>query len=280
MNYIGGKYRLLKQILPLFPSNLDNFIDLFAGGCNVAINVPSNKIYCNDNLFYIIELYDYFKNTPASSILNQIKQGIQQYELTKTNELGYKTLRDDYNTNKHPILFFLLICYSFNHQIRYNNSHKFTTPFGKDRSQYNPTIEANLTKFINKIKERDILFSKEDFRDFDFSFLTPKDLVYCDPPYLITTGSYNDGKRGFNGWGSKDEIQLLSLLDDINANKCRFALSNVLHHKGKKNEILLKWLNERDYYVHHLTMNYANSNYHCSDSENNISDEVLITNYK
>lgn len=32
LNYIGGKYRLLKQILPLFPANIDTFVDLFSGG--------------------------------------------------------------------------------------------------------------------------------------------------------------------------------------------------------------------------------------------------------
>lgn len=31
-NYTGSKYKLLPQILPLFPSNIDTFVDLFGGG--------------------------------------------------------------------------------------------------------------------------------------------------------------------------------------------------------------------------------------------------------
>lgn len=31
-NYIGGKYKLLPQILPLFPKKIDKFVDLFGGG--------------------------------------------------------------------------------------------------------------------------------------------------------------------------------------------------------------------------------------------------------
>ena len=58
-----------------------------------------------------------------------------------------------------------------------------------------------------------------------------------------------------------------------------FALSNVLFHKGKENEILQKWLNQRDYYIHDLNMNYANSSYHTKNREKNASREVLITNY-
>lgn len=32
LNYTGGKYKLLKQIVPLFPTNIDIFVDLFGGG--------------------------------------------------------------------------------------------------------------------------------------------------------------------------------------------------------------------------------------------------------
>ena len=43
LNYIGGKYKILPQILPLFPKNIDTFIDLFAGGCNVGGLTPYNS---------------------------------------------------------------------------------------------------------------------------------------------------------------------------------------------------------------------------------------------
>ena len=36
MNYIGGKYKILPQILPLFPDNIGTFVDLFCGGCSVG----------------------------------------------------------------------------------------------------------------------------------------------------------------------------------------------------------------------------------------------------
>jgi DNA adenine methylase len=52
LNYIGGKSKLLPQLLPLFPKEIDKFIDLFAGGCNVGINVSANKINFNDNLIF------------------------------------------------------------------------------------------------------------------------------------------------------------------------------------------------------------------------------------
>ena len=36
LNYTGGKYKLLPQILPLFPNEIDTFIDLFGGGVQLV----------------------------------------------------------------------------------------------------------------------------------------------------------------------------------------------------------------------------------------------------
>ena len=43
LNYVGGKYKLLSQILPLFPKEIDTFYDLFGGGFNVGISVDAKK---------------------------------------------------------------------------------------------------------------------------------------------------------------------------------------------------------------------------------------------
>ncbi len=101
--------------------------------------------------------------------------------------------------------------------------------------------------------------------------------MYCDPPYLITTGSYNDGKRGFKGWSEKEEVELLHLLDDLNSKNIKFALSNVLEHKGKVNTILLEW--SKKYNVYDLNMSYSNSNYQTKNKDK-ATREVLITNYE
>lgn len=61
MNYTGGKYKLLPQILPLFPlggeSFKGRFIDLFCGGANVAINVTASQIFANDIDKNVIGIY-------------------------------------------------------------------------------------------------------------------------------------------------------------------------------------------------------------------------------
>ena len=147
LNYIGGKTKLLPQLLPLFPKEIDNFIDLFAGGCNVGINVKAKKIHFNDNLVYLIEMYQAFQQKELDETLWHIDNRITKFELSLTNVNGYKELRNTYNTEKKPLDFFVLIAFSFNHQIRFNNNHEFNNPFGRQRSCFNPAMKENLIKF-------------------------------------------------------------------------------------------------------------------------------------
>ena len=279
LNYIGGKYKLLPQILPLFPENIETFVDLFCGGCNVGINVPAKKTIFNDNLSFLIDLYKSFNSLSVTDIFNHIETRIKQFNLSLTNKEGYLELRRLYNSEKNPLDLFVLTAYSFNHQIRFNNSHEFNNPFGKERSCFNDHMKNNLLSFLKEVKSRNVEFSSTNFDNFNFSSLSNNDFVYCDPPYLITTGTYNDGKRGFTGWNEKQEIKLLHILDELNKNNIYLALSNVLEHKGKENLILKNWVEEKKYFVSYLSKNYSNSNYHTIDRNKNSTIEVLITNY-
>lgn len=280
LNYIGGKGKLLPQLLPLFPQEIDNFVDLFAGGCNVGININANKIHFNDNLIYLIEMYKAFQVKSLDETLWHIKKRIDDFDLSYTNEVGYKKLRNTYNAEKNPLDLFVLIAFSFNHQIRFNNNHEFNNPFGRERSCFNPTMRQNLENFITEIKENDVSFSSVDFENFSFEGFGENDFVYCDPPYLITCGTYNDGKRGFKGWAEQEEKSLLKTLNKLNNAGIKFALSNVLEHKGKENTILKSWVETNNYQVSYFSYSYANSSYHTIDRGKNASVEVLITNYE
>ena len=61
LNYTGGKFKLLSQILPLFPNDINTMVDLFCGGCNIGVNVNANKIIAIDKLNVIINLMKIFK---------------------------------------------------------------------------------------------------------------------------------------------------------------------------------------------------------------------------
>lgn len=279
MNYTGGKYKLLPQILPLFPTEINTFVDLFTGGGNIAVNVNANKIIANDFEPHIIGIYKTFQKYEIEELIKTIEVAIQTFGLTIENADNFNNFRAYYN--KHiedgysfimPIMLYVLICYSFNHQFRFNSKGEFNMPFGKNRSQWNDTMKKNLINFHKAITEKNIIFTNKDFNELKIDKLTSNDFVYCDPPYLITCATYNEK----DGWNENCERKLLELLDKLNSQSVKFALSNVLFSKGKTNDILIEW--SKKYNVHHLDYTYQNCNYHTKDNESK-PDEVLITNY-
>lgn len=299
LNYTGGKYKLLPQILPLFPQDIGLFVDLFCGGCNVGINGSSSRVVFNDRDKRLIAFYRTLKSMDEKEIFAYIDKTISHYCLSKTGEYGYDRygcnssvglgkynkekylqMREDFN-KKSPsdrdyyLMMYVLILFSFNNQIRFNQAGEFNLPVGK--RDFNPRMEKKLSKFIRRIHNLDYHFTDRDFRDFDLNSLEPGSFIYADPPYLITCATYNER----DGWGEEDEKALLGFLDRADSLGIRFALSNVLKSKGKKNDILIEWTkqNKGHYRVIHLDYDYGNSNYQ-TKSKKGKADEVLIINYK
>ena len=174
---------------------------------------------------------------------------IKKYGLKKEDKEAYLKARNDYNHPEPPIrdprLLYVLILYGFQQQIRFNSSLEYNNPVGQ--SGFNDKILEKLISFSRRLKEKNILFMSEDFEKLE-KYIDKDTFFYCDPPYLITLGSYNDGKRGFNGWNEDNEIRLLKFLDKIDKAKGKFMLSNVLEHNGKENILLKKWLKENKKY--------------------------------
>ena len=100
LNYVGGKFKLLKEILPLFPDKINTFVDLFGGGFNVGINVNAEHIVYNDISEPVVELLDYLKSKDIEELLKEIDGYIEKYNLSKENREGFLELREDYNSGE------------------------------------------------------------------------------------------------------------------------------------------------------------------------------------
>lgn len=273
LNYTGGKYKLLPQLLELFPKQVNTFVDLFAGGGNVSVNVKAEKVVFNDLMWQVPEMLQEFKKIGVEESLRKIDGYISSYDLSKENKEGYLALRELYNKGKSdPLMLYTLICYSFNNQIRFNNKGAYNMPFGKARSSFNPTLREKFIIFVQRLQSMEIQFSSKDFRELDLDTLGENDFVYCDPPYLITVASYNEN----GGWGEQAERDLLAKLDTLDKAGVKFGLSNVFESKGKENIILKEWA--KGYTVHYLDHTYSNCSYHKKDKQSK-DIEVFITNY-
>ena len=301
LNYTGGKYRLLPQILPLFPKDIHTFVDLFCGGCNVGINVNSQKVIYNDRNTQLIQLYQTFLQLGAGAVLERIHCIIEQYGLSQTAKYGYghyglkngkglaaynkeqyQKLRQDVNQLRaagavsadYYIMLYVLIIFGFNNQIRFNSKGDYNVPVGN--RDFNQKLEEKLVLFLTRLENQNKVFACTDFRNFHIDQLTSKDFVYADPPHLITCASYNE--RG--GWDEGMERDLLEFLDRLQSKGIRFALSNVIRNKGKENRILMEWIRKNAglYQMIKLDYSYSNSNYHTKDRTSS-TEEVLIRNY-
>lgn len=295
LNYIGGKARILDQLLPVFPEHVSTFVDLFCGGCNVGINTHAERYIYNDSNRELIGLLKMFLRLNTNTILKRLDEIVEHYGFSKTkdhnfayyggnpmkgvsryNKEPFLRLRQDYNNtprnNQHYIMLYALIVFGFNNQMRFNDRGEYNLPVGK--RDFNDVIRHKLEVFVDKLKEQRPLMQNNDFRRFDINQLDTQSLVYLDPPYLISTATYNEG----GGWTEREETDLLTFMDVLNARGIKFVLSNMLEHKGRKNLLLINWIGQRNLHVVDINMDYSNSNYQVEGKDSG-TKEVLVKNY-
>ena len=253
LNYIGSKSRMIVELKEYLPENFDTFIDAFGGGFNVGININSNRIVYNDINYFVRDLVESFRVNDTYQYLLYIKRIIKKYGLEVSDSESYLKVRDYYNSlpfdKRDSRLLYTIILYGYNQQIRFNNDHNFNNPVGM--RWFNDKVLEKMISFSRIIKEKEIDFKSKDFYEL-FNEIEPDTFTYMDPPYRLTTGAYNDGKRGFNGWNAASEKELFDFADKLNNNGRQFMLSYVLEHKGKFNNRLDSWIKEKGYKLVHL----------------------------
>lgn len=248
LNYMGGKANLIESLQIHF-NGKDKFIDLMSGGFNVGINVSGfSKVIYNDNNHFVKNIIEMFYKLDSATIIKKVEQIIRKYKLIQNDKQQFMALREDYNNHlfkktDHAIYLYTLILYGFQQQIRFNSRYKYNNTVGE--SGFNESIREKIVSFSRKIKEINVEFLSLDYEEL-FEIIDHDTLVYIDPPYLVTLGSYNDGKRGFNGWNKDEEERLITFLDRLKLKGCKLIISNVLDYKDRENKILKKWILEND----------------------------------
>lgn len=255
----------------MFPDNINTFVDLFGGSGTVLFNVKAKNYIYNDINNYVADILHGIQDTDLHNIYDKIEYLIDKYNLIEKE--GFLKLREDYNNGKNAwCVLYTLSCYSFNWQIRFNNSHQYNSSYGKDRSSFTNRQRKSLLDVKDFFQNNSVNIYSRNFSDIALKKLMSCDLVYCDPPYLGSVGVYNDGNRGFKNWDEQQELKLLELLDKLSSRNVKFALSNNLKYENK---IIDDW--SKKYNTHLLDKNYNNCSYHKKERGNDI--EVLITNY-
>ena len=277
INYMGGKYRSLKYVTPRFKDNIDTFYDVFSGSGTVHLNTSANNVVASDINSVLIDLQEYISMSDPYVLYEDIKRLADHYNLASECSEGYIALRKEYNNDRSLLKLLALSQHSFNYLIRFNMKGGFNASHGKGICKLSEDYLSKLVAFREQTKSKNALFKSGDFRQvIDVGKLKRDDLVYCDPPYLLSEAVYNE-KRAFGGWSVKDSLELLDLLNVINTKGVNFALSEMISSKGEINTLLANWVEDNGYYISYHDVKYLGvPSAHINDKK---SVEVLVTNY-
>lgn len=273
LNYAGSKAKMIGDIRGNMPDCTDRVFDVFGGGFNVGVNVPAKHVFYNDQNYFVSRLIESFKKTDTYEYLMYIKRMTQKYDLGVGHSEQYVKAREAFNSKPEAMrdikFLYVLILYGFQQQIRFNSNHEFNNPPGN--RWFNDCVLEKMISFSRRIKELYCTFIQNDFHAV-LPVIQPGDFVYLDPPYRLTCGSYNDGKRGFGGWTRQHESALFDFMDEIDSNQVHFLFSYIIENEeGRVNDALATWLSHRPYRV----VNVAQS-----QGRYGRRKEILVKNYE
>lgn len=290
--YVGDKYKLVREIRTHFPAHINRLIEPFVGGGSVMMNVDADGYLLNDINSYVINLHRMLRGYIGreSEFINELYALIDNYGLSlslrsdvvpkdmkvanpktyyaRYNKAGYQRMKADFINDGQQDMqrLYLLLIYGFNHMLRFNGKGLFNLPVGN--VDFNRNVQDALTDYFQLVSQKQVEWYNEDYRlflgDIDYQ---QGDLVYLDPPYLITFSEYN------KLWNEDTERDLLVLLDNLNERGVNFAISNVTHYRGRTNTLFLEW--SAQYHTHSIQSNYISFN----DNSIKQFSEVLVTNY-
>ena len=253
LKWVGGKSQIIQELLPYFPTEINNYYEIFIGGGSVLLSLLSYvkeglirvngsiKAYdLNECLVYVykniqnhhFELYDELKNIideynncPTIVPINRKPTSLEEGKTSK--ESYYYWIRNRFNKNKDKkstlssALFIFLNKTCFRGLYR-EGSNGFNVPYGHYN---NPEIinREHLEEIHHLIQP--VLFECENFKTSMIDIQRTSDsndFIYLDPPYAPENSTsfvaYN--KSGFS---IDDNIELFKLIKSLNF---KFIMSN------------------------------------------------------
>jgi DNA adenine methylase len=191
LKWVGGKSRILQQIVPRLPHGR-RLIEPFVGGGAVFLGTGFEEYLLNDSNVHLIELYRAVSERPIE-FMNLASSFFVDDNRSSSR---YIELRTQFNCEPDSLtraaLFLYLNRHGFNGLCRYNKRGKLNVPYGHPvRVPRFPREE--ILNFVEKARKA--IFANDDFAAV-MRRAVPGDVVYCDPPYV-----YPDGARSFTAYG-------------------------------------------------------------------------------
>ncbi|MBT4963685.1 MAG: Dam family site-specific DNA-(adenine-N6)-methyltransferase [Francisellaceae bacterium] len=221
LKWPGGKYRVLKHILPHFPSR-KILMEPFVGSGAVFLNTDFDNYILGDINPDLINLYKAVQKEGHEFI-----KYVRKYFTARYNNADkYYSLREKFNLINDPYeksaLFLYLNRHGYNGLCRYNKKAGFyNVPFGTYKRPYFPEYEL---EFFHQKSQ------KAKFYCYSFKKLLKKaksnTLVYADPPYIPLSASASFTQYHKGGFNSSDQEELAQIAQELAQNNVSIILSN------------------------------------------------------
>tara|TARA_B100000902_G_scaffold347444_1_gene354748 strand:+ start:380 stop:1390 length:1011 start_codon:yes stop_codon:yes gene_type:complete len=308
LKWVGGKNKLLNQILPKIPKKIENYHEIFLGGGSVLFALLSYQkydliqikggIYAYDYNKALINLYLSIKTDVEQLIVNLNELKTEYYNIiTNTNKTRWKSKllnSENYNSTKEHYYYWIrdkfnlkkingeydttMAAYmlflnktGFKGMYREGKNGCLNIPYGlKDRKEGGtfPAIFDETHLKKTSILIKNVIFEHSSYCD-SIVRTTNGDFVYLDPPYVpITATSFTT--YTVDGFTDKNHDELFNLIKELDNKNVKFLMSN---HKADK---VLNAFKSTKYNTDFITVRRAIH----SKNPGKTEKEVLIGNNK
>jgi len=223
LKWVGGKRRLLPQLLPLLPSG-KRLVEPFVGAGSIFLATDFPNYLLADTNATLINLYRLLQEQPDIVISRACSYFVQE----NCNQSAYNALRSRFNAtsiteDERVVLFVYLNKFAFNGLYRVNKRGEMNAPFAHHTAV--PRFPSSALKsFAQKLERATVLCS-----DFEKTMQQAEagDVVYCDPPYLeLENGRGTFTSYAHNGFAFAEHEKLASRARDLAARGIPVVISN------------------------------------------------------
>jgi DNA adenine methylase len=223
VKWVGGKTKLLPELLARMPSQFGRYYEPFAGGAALFFRVSPQRATLADFNADLIGLY----TTIANDVASVIKR--LEYHRDRHSEAHYYQVRSLWNDREaswasadRAATFIYLNKTCFNGLWRVNRSGDFNVPIGRYSDP--PICVPDALRAAQSVLARatlkccDYRTAVEDARRGDF--------VYFDPPYDPVAPTANFTSYTTSSFGPDQQRELAETARKLVARGCRVMLSN------------------------------------------------------
>ncbi|WP_342259412.1 Dam family site-specific DNA-(adenine-N6)-methyltransferase [Candidatus Tisiphia endosymbiont of Metellina segmentata] len=254
LQWVGGKRKIVDQLVKFIPEKLNNYYEPFLGGGALFFHVRDKfkQCYLSDINLELVTSYNAVKKNPdaVSKLLDshKAKHSKEHYYQVRANN-------DSSDPTKITARFIYLNRYSFKGIYRVNINGEPAQSFsGRNYSK---------SDIASRLKQCSNLLTGTSICAIDFSFIEPQknDFVYFDPPY------HKSGETFYTRlpFDEQEQMRLRDFAKELDNKDVKFIISN-------SNTPFIRSL-YKDFNINIIKVTYS------MPQTRKTSDEVIVTNY-